>query len=170
VSITPASDILLDVAKAADPARSAEATARLAQLAENELPSDMQFSSLIDTRHREPSEIRIWSMPAPAPKMRHNQHVESPAEAVEGLERLLLQRLVESMLPREASTLFGRGTAGDVWRSMLSDQLAAQIASVVDLGITRAVPWLERDRSTDTVADRHIEAHKAAGWRTRVDS
>ena len=30
---------------------------------------------------------------------------------------------------------FGTGTAGDIWRSFLADQLATQVGKTVDLGI-----------------------------------
>ncbi len=57
------------------------------------------------------------------------------AKAYKGLEELVLQRLVEVMLPKEDSGVFGGGTAGDVWRSMLAEQLAKQIGKSVDLGL-----------------------------------
>jgi peptidoglycan hydrolase FlgJ len=41
------------------------------------------------------------------------------------------------MLPKESSALFGSGAAGDIWRSMLADQLASEIGNEVDLGSAR---------------------------------
>ena len=41
------------------------------------------------------------------------------------------------MLPKDAGSVFGEGTAGDVWRSMLSEQIARQIAKSGALGLSR---------------------------------
>lgn len=40
------------------------------------------------------------------------------------LEGLILKSLVETMLPKETSELFGKGSAGRMWRSMLAEQIA----------------------------------------------
>jgi len=162
VSITPASDIVLDVARAADPARSAAAIARLARLAETEPTSSTEFTRLVEAERVPPSGHHTEAAPTSGAKAPTKQHRDARTEAVEGLERLVLQKLVESMLPKESSTVFGHGTAGDVWRSMLAEQLAAQIGAVVDLGIGRAAPWLGRSETTAAIATSHDDAHQGA--------
>src|SRR5262249_27609478 len=57
--------------------------------------------------------------------------------AYKGLEQLVLKNLVENMLPKDSPALFGSSTAGDIWRSMLADQLASEMGSTVDLGSAR---------------------------------
>jgi peptidoglycan hydrolase FlgJ len=47
VSINPPSDIVLDVARAADPARSVAATERLAQMAPSSEAADANFSNVL---------------------------------------------------------------------------------------------------------------------------
>ncbi len=64
--------------------------------------------------------------------------VDARTKAYKGLEQLVLQRLVETMLPKDADDMFGHGTAGGVWRSMLAEQLAKQIGKSVDLGLGKA--------------------------------
>jgi flagellar protein FlgJ len=111
VSISPASDIVLDVARAADPARSAAATVRLARLAEAEPVSATDFTAIVDAKRLEPIASDSRSAPLRDDGMRAKQRSEARTEAVKGLEQLVLQKLVESMLPKETSTLFGHGTA-----------------------------------------------------------
>jgi hypothetical protein len=144
VSISPASDIVLDVARAADPARSELATARLVRLARGDAASTTDFAGLVEAQRREPVDTHVgaaWGL-GEGPRML--QRPDSRTKAIDGLEQMILQKLVEAMLPKETGTLFGRGTGGEVWRSMLAEQLAAQIGSVMDLGVGRAVPWPTR--------------------------
>lgn len=155
MSITPTSDIVLDVARAADPARSAAATARLARIAKGEQVSSPGFAEVAEAERVGPLESHMSSVAAPDVGMRTIQRAGARSQAIKGVEQLVLQKLVEAMLPKETGVLFGRGTAGDMWRSMLAEQLAAQIGAVVDLGMGHALPWLPRDESTSSVHDRH---------------
>lgn len=166
MSITPASDIVLDVATAADPARSAAATARLARLTKGEQPSGTDFAEVVEAKRLELVASHGGSTLVPGAGAPTTRRRDARAEAVKGLEQLVLQRLVEAMLPKETGTLFGRGTAGEVWRSMLAQQLAAQIGSGVDLGVGRAVPWLTRSEPNAPVADRNDDAPQSAGRRS----
>jgi hypothetical protein len=47
----------------------------------------------------------------------------------------MIANVPRAMLPKEDSGVFGSGTAGDVWRSMLAEQLAKQLGKSVDLGL-----------------------------------
>lgn len=170
MSITPVSDIVLDVARAADPARSAAATARLAQLAEAGPASSTDFASLVETERLALSQPDNAAAAVTGAKAPTKRRPDPRTEAVKGLERLVLQNLVESMLPKETSTLFGRGTAGDVWRSMLAEQLAAQIGAVVDLGVGRAAPSLARREATAVVVTPRAEAQRSAAHAIDRDS
>jgi hypothetical protein len=142
----------------------------LARLAETAPASSTEFTRLVEAQGVPPSGSRIEPAFASGAKAPTKHHRDARTEAVEGLERLVLQKLVESMLPKESSTLFGRGTAGDVWRSMLAEQLAAQIGAVVDLGVGRAAPWLGRNETTAAIATSRDDAHQGAGPSTDRDS
>ncbi len=138
MSINPVSDIILDVARAANPGKSSAATERLWKGGAAE-PDASEFSRLIrqgdssDAGLRGRAELMSAkpSTPAPGP-------ADARTKAMKGIEQLVLKNLVESMLPQEESGLFGAGTAGDVWRSMLAEQLANQIGQSVDLGIVNS--------------------------------
>jgi Rod binding domain-containing protein len=59
------------------------------------------------------------------------------ADAFRQLEAFVLQTFVEAMLPKSAESVFGKGTAGGIWKSMLAERLADEIARNGGLGIAR---------------------------------
>lgn len=61
-----------------------------------------------------------------------------PAVAQE-FEAFVLQSFVETMLPGQPDNVFGKGTAGALWKSMLAEQIAREIARSGGIGIARMV-------------------------------
>lgn len=57
------------------------------------------------------------------------------AGAFHQLEAFVLQTFVQSMMPKHAETFFGKGTAGEIWKSMLSEKLGAQLAQSGKIGL-----------------------------------
>lgn len=51
------------------------------------------------------------------------------------LEAVFLRNFVEAMLPAENAGMFGTGSAGEYWRSMLADQMANAVAVNGSTGI-----------------------------------
>jgi peptidoglycan hydrolase FlgJ len=121
MAISPASDIILDVAQAADPQK-ALATTRALASASGRLAPD--FAATLNSFPANSSAGESYKAPAlfaPRP--------ETPErKAALGLESLLLKNFVDQMLPKDAADVFGSGVAGDVWKSMLSEKIADQIA------------------------------------------
>jgi hypothetical protein len=147
MSINPASDIVLDVARAADPSKALAATERLSRIGSAPLAAE-GFAGLVAPT--EPSEGALRSqIGAMSGKSASTARVPmgDDAKAYKGLEELVLQRLVEAMLPKEDSGVFGSGTAGDVWRSMLSEQLAKQLGKSVNLGLAKTTAGGARAQS-----------------------
>ena len=137
MSINPPSDIVLDVARAADPVRSSEATERLARMATDLDTNSPGFSNVLSglpTRSAMTgsmlTQLEINSRHANT----STQPLDSETKAYRNFEALVLQNLVQNMLP-DSEEFFGEGTAGMIWKSMLADQLGADLAKKVDLGI-----------------------------------
>lgn len=61
---------------------------------------------------------------APGPDIFAQSPASPKSEGLQMLEGLILKSLVETMLPDETSELFGKGSAGRMWRSMLAEQIA----------------------------------------------
>mgnify|MGYP003127960065 FL=1 len=52
------------------------------------------------------------------------------------------------MLPTEASNYFGEGTAGEVWRSMMAEEIGNELAKNGGIGIADSI----RSRETTSLA------------------
>ncbi|MFM9849238.1 MAG: rod-binding protein [Hyphomicrobiaceae bacterium] len=61
------------------------------------------------------------------------------AEALRQFESFILQSFIETMLPKNAESVFGKGTAGGVWKSILAEKLADQISRSGGIGIAQKI-------------------------------
>lgn len=64
---------------------------------------------------------------------------DKAAEAFRQFEAFVLQSCIETMLPKNAEGVFGKGTAGAVWKSMLAEKLADQISRNGGIGIAQRI-------------------------------
>jgi peptidoglycan hydrolase FlgJ len=127
VAITPPSDIVLDVARAADPDRYRAAVERLARLrstAEASAPPAAEFT--------------VPPPPAsPRPDASVHAQPRRQLDAYGQFEAFVLQSFLQSMLPHNATNVFGKGTAGEFWRSMLAERMGEELARSGQVGIAR---------------------------------
>jgi peptidoglycan hydrolase FlgJ len=49
----------------------------------------------------------------------------------------MLNSFVSELLPKDTGEVFGQGMAGEMWRSMLAEQVSTQIAKSGKLGLAR---------------------------------
>ena len=49
-------------------------------------------------------------------------------ESFKKFEAVILEQFVQHMLPQDASAVFGEGTAGDIWKSMMAQQIGNTLA------------------------------------------
>ena len=127
MAITPPTDIVLDVARAADPERYRAAVERLARLRAG---AEVQSSP---SQAAEPSAAR----PAAGLPLEAGNRAQSRRrlDAYGQFEAFVVQSFLQSMLPRNATTVFGRGSAGEFWRSMLAEKMGDELARSGQLGI-----------------------------------
>ncbi len=144
MAISPPSDIVLDVASAADPAKVRAATDRLARLAADpnaaassfaEALAATQASSGAAARGVPPTTVAGLpdardSIASGAPK--------DPLKVYQKFEAVLLQNFVEAVLPKDTD-LFGDKNSADIYRSMMAEQLANQLAKSGRLGIAKEI-------------------------------
>ncbi len=136
MSIQPPSDIVLDVAQAADPVKSMAATQRLTQMGALD-GTGGDFSGVLENLsppldNTAGLRTRLGAMGG-SPGIGQAAPTDARAKAFKGLEALVFQNLFETTLPHDTS--LGSGMAGDVWRSMLAEQLGKQTAKMIDLGL-----------------------------------
>jgi peptidoglycan hydrolase FlgJ len=63
----------------------------------------------------------------------------SKKAAMRGLEAVLATKMVESMMPKDQSDVYGKGTAGEIWRGFHIDQMGKALASKGLFGPPEAV-------------------------------
>lgn len=128
MAITPPSDLILDVTKAADPTEIREATNRLRSLAVSGKGDGFQLAYDSITTRAEPGVNRYNAEAAAAPH-------QAEKSAAEKFEAMILTQFVETMMPQGAEAVFGEGTTGEIWKSMLAEQVAGQLAASGGVGI-----------------------------------
>ena len=173
MSIQPPSDIVLDVANAADPAKALAATERLARLSAGTPVPPGGFASALGAAAQPTGDtaLRTRLAMSGAPTDVINKPVDPRAKAYKGLEALVLQNLVETMLPKDAGAYFGKDAGGDQWRSMLAQKIGEQLSTRMDLGIASKAAAIHLPAATplptarDALAD---EISRAAAGGARV--
>jgi peptidoglycan hydrolase FlgJ len=140
--VTATPDLVLDVLDAADPVTQRAATAKLDALKS----ADTDFAATMDA---EVGKAKAATGDQAAAKVAEAQSgavngppvqvIKAPAsgEVYRKFEAFILQTFVETMLPKESEEVFGKGTAGGVWKSMLAEQLGAQLAKGKGIGIAK---------------------------------
>lgn len=137
MAIKPPSDIVLDVARAAEPQRLQSAYRALTEGAE------------ILQAGAPPSALAAGAQPSVAAFDQTLRHLGVTAPTFGGpsagggkevvyrkLEQAVLERMIDYMLPRETSH-FGASTAGHMWRGMMAEQLARAITEGGGVGIAK---------------------------------
>lgn len=90
--------------------------------------------------------VRLSAIAAPQmlqrqPAVTSDPLVRAPAKpadipkAYRDFEAFILQTFVQEMLPDKSQALFGKGIAGDSWRSMLAEKIARNVADAGGIGI-----------------------------------
>ena len=131
MAISPTSDLILDVARAADPAK-AQATTRALAAGNSGTASGVEpsadFSAALDRMAATPAaSTRDYSYHNPTASIQSSVETKAHKAAI-GVESVLLKSFVDQMLPKDAVNVFGGGVAGDVWKSMLSEKIANEVA------------------------------------------
>lgn len=69
------------------------------------------------------------------------------AKAYEQFEASILRNFVEGMLPKSADSVYGEGTAGNVWRSMQADFMSQELAKSGGIGIAATLAKLDEAKA-----------------------
>lgn len=130
MSINPPTDLIADVINAADPARAARTEAWLrsigqassggsfASIVERKAASATNVSQALETAVRGPARSAVAS----------NDPIEKRKQALVEFEGTVLGILVNELIPKSQSSVLGSGADGDIWRSMLSNEIGRQLA------------------------------------------
>jgi Rod binding domain-containing protein len=138
MAVDSSPDIVLEVAKAADPARAAAAAQRLNALAAT---ADAKASDFTETLAATASDTANAAPSAANARARLAAIADSADDKANKVktqfEAVMLNSFVSQMMPKDSESVFGQGLAGDMWKSMLADQVSRQIAKSDVLGIAK---------------------------------
>jgi peptidoglycan hydrolase FlgJ len=172
MSISPPSDIILDVARAADPGKMLAATERLVQLAGDRGPDSSAFASLVDGMRKGRGPDRPFDPATAMVNLQNRQALAnggglrstlSPMTPHQQFEAFVLRSFVETMLPKDAEAVFGSGTAGDVWKGMLAEKIGDELARSGGIGIAEQLARVHPSSAPAATASAQpqAEAHAA---------
>ena len=125
MSLAPTTDLVLEVSRAADPERAAAVKDKLAALSSGAAPSGDGFQAALGA---------TGGASAPQPP-RPGAPLSTAKKAQHMLESAFLTQFLQEILPKDTPSAFGQGYAGDMWRSMLAERVADQVAASGRLGI-----------------------------------
>lgn len=165
MAISPPTDLVLDVVRAADPAQVQQAQARL-----KSNRAAFEATSLAEAGAGFQAAVG-----AVLNRDSAGAHASQGVSAVGGkvvpehlrkFETMVLQNFVKSMLPAESEETYGKGTAGEMWRGMMADQLGAAISKGGGIGIAESLAKssgigagsAEKDKNTDRIATGMVQA------------
>jgi hypothetical protein len=149
LAINPPSDIVLDVARAADPLKLQAAALRLTGAVDDD--GGDGFSSMVDGLGwsggtgpaviSTPGRVALHTeIGVKGVQLDNSAALSGPAaKPYRDFEAFVLQSFVQSMLPHDAEGVFGKGTAGEMWKGLLADELGKQLAKGGGIGIAAAV-------------------------------
>jgi Rod binding domain-containing protein len=134
LAISPPSDIVLDVARAVDPAELAAARTQLAERARAGA-TKVEFPDIAASEASSPA-TALKNMAG----MRFTGHAGSEKtdqtpKAYQKFEAAVLQNFMQSMMPKDSEAVYGKGLAGDMWKSELARQLGTVLSERGGIGI-----------------------------------
>jgi peptidoglycan hydrolase FlgJ len=157
VSISPPSDIVLGVANAADPEKYRAALAQLQRLrdgvaaaaaTDNAATAQFTVPPMADTKAASDTASKTAPASSNSAALSASGDASSSAQtgtpdrelnAYKQLEAFLMRTFIETMLPKDATSVYGTGTAGDIWRSMLAEHTANEVTKASALGIAESL-------------------------------
>lgn len=136
MTIFPATDLVTDVASAADPERVKAAVARLADLSSRKV-DPREFAALVaGAKGGAPTEAaRTRTADATVAATNSAAAIAQPSDPAQKFEAYIIQTCLQTILPQSGQGYFGRSAGSDVWRSMVAEQLGEQIAKAGGFGL-----------------------------------
>ena len=137
MAISPPSDLVLDVVRAADPAQVQEAQAKLksnraAFEATSLAEAGAGFQVAVGILNRDSAAGAVHGVSAAGGKAAVPEHLRK-------FESMVLQNFVKSMLPTDSEEIYGKGTAGEIWRGMMAEQIGDVLAKGGGIGIAESL-------------------------------
>ncbi len=148
MAINPPSDIVMDVVRAADPTGIEQAQAKL-----KANRAAFEATSLADSGNGFASAVSILNRDSASAMRGQTTTGAGDSEKVPAtyrkFEAMVLQNFVKSMMPSEDENVYGKGLAGDTWKSMMAEQIGDVVAKSGGIGIAASLMRKEGITSPD---------------------
>ncbi len=137
MAISPPSDLVLDVVNAADPTQVMAAREKLrsvstANQASVLTASNAGFESAINSIDTTASKAGVRRIEPP-------KSDEKVPETYRKFEASVLSTMLQNMMPKDSEEVYGKGSAGDFWKSMMAEQMADAVSKRGGIGIAEQV-------------------------------
>ncbi|MBW3097344.1 rod-binding protein [Pseudohoeflea coraliihabitans] len=133
MAVAIATDLILDVVKAAAPEVAQQAKSVL-QAAAGRKAEANAASGLFERQIAGLNEAAAVDLRARLAAQAPAQSDEVP-EAYREFEAMVLGSFVQSMLPSDNEEVFGKGTAGEIWKGMMAEKIGQVMAEDGGVGI-----------------------------------
>ncbi|WP_457662674.1 rod-binding protein [Sinorhizobium medicae] len=133
MAISPPSDLVMDVVRAADPAEVQEAQARL-----KANRAAFQATSLAENGDGFAAAVSVLNTSEGSSGLgdiSNRAEAKKIPETYRKFEAMVLQNFVKSMLPSDSENVYGKGTSGDIWKSMMAEQIGDVLSKGGGIGI-----------------------------------
>lgn len=128
MAISPPSDIVLDVARAVEPADIEAARAALTKRA-----GGVSGTFSVDTAASADAGSILSRSTADA------TGAANPEKKFQRFEAMVLQTFIQNMMPKDTEGVYGKGLAGDMWKSQLAEHMANVMAARGGIGIAKSL-------------------------------
>lgn len=172
MAIQPPSDLVLDVSRAADPLEYRASVEKLrnaqsAIRAVNQQTNDTGFSDmakLVDDASA-PSLSAHTNQFKIDRKMSDSGH----AEAYKKFEAFMLQSFIQNMFTTDTPSVFGKGQAGEYWKSMMAEAMAGELADHGGIGVAKMLERSEEIKRNSIVGGENQDTKAILGQMTGAD-
>ncbi|WP_412057552.1 rod-binding protein [Bartonella sp. DGB2] len=131
MALRPVSDIIMDVGRAADPVQYQASVQKLRMIAASHAAKVGGFAKNIEQASDQAPSSTAPVLPMVVRKENSSQAVYQDFEA------FMLQSFIGNMFPDKAEAVFGKGQAGAVWKSLLAQEMAKEVARRGGIGVAQ---------------------------------
>lgn len=129
-----ATDIVGDVVNAAKPSKLRD---NVAKLGGSSGPAGVELAGLVLNASGPAADAATEPARATNPREKAYQQFEAS----------VLRNFVEEMLPKSSESVYGEGTAGNIWRSMQADFMSQELAKSGGIGIASTLARLDEAKA-----------------------
>lgn len=133
MAISPPGDLVLDVVNAAGPGDVEAAREKLRAKAAD--AAAVRLASAGEGFAAGMTDLGGAASKAGLGNVRHEAVKGAAPEAYRKFEAAILSNFIQNMLPSESEEVYGKGSAGEFWKSMMAEQMANAVSERGGIGI-----------------------------------